>query len=78
MKKNISNEDTIYCSLDPKVRKEILEGAVTPIEECIPENEVNWECEDDSFCATLIAEYENDADKGVFIGFDEMEKLCNL
>lgn len=77
MKKNVSNEDTIYCSLDPKVKKEILEGAVTPIEECIPENEVNWEYEDDSFCATLIAEYEADEDKGECITFEEILEDCS-
>lgn len=76
MKKNISNEDTIFCSLDPQVRKEILEGAVTPIEECIPENEVNWDDEDASFCVTLIAEYEADEDKGECITCEEMLEAC--
>ena len=32
--------ETIYLSKDPKVKKEILEGLATPIEDCIPEDEV--------------------------------------
>ena len=32
--------ETLYLSQDPKVRKEILEGKATPIEGCIPEEEV--------------------------------------
>lgn len=32
--------ETLYLSQDPKVRKEILEGKATPIEDCIPEDEV--------------------------------------
>lgn len=32
--------ETLYLSLDPKVKKEILDGKATPIEDCIPEDEV--------------------------------------
>ena len=32
--------ETLYLSRDPKVRKEILDGLATPIEDCIPEDEV--------------------------------------
>ncbi len=32
--------ETLYLSQDPKVKKEILEAALTPIEECVPEDEV--------------------------------------
>lgn len=32
--------ETLYLSRDPKVKKEILEGKATPIEDCIPEDEV--------------------------------------
>ena len=32
--------ETIYLSKDPKVRKEILEGKATSIEECISEDDV--------------------------------------
>lgn len=32
--------ETIYLSQDPKVKKEILEGMATPIEDCIPEDEI--------------------------------------
>ena len=44
----ISEEDynglmeTLYLSSNPTVKKEILDGMATPIEECIPENEVQW------------------------------------
>lgn len=34
--------ETQYLSSNEQVKKEILEGAITPIEECVPENEVNW------------------------------------
>ncbi|MDO5397001.1 MAG: type II toxin-antitoxin system Phd/YefM family antitoxin [bacterium] len=34
--------ETLYLSNNPKVRKEILDGKNTPIDECIPENEVEW------------------------------------
>ena len=33
--------ETNYLSQDPKVRKEILEGMSTPIEECISEETVD-------------------------------------
>lgn len=32
--------ETLYLSKDPRVKKEILEGMATPIEDCIPEDEV--------------------------------------
>ncbi len=34
--------ETQYLSSNEQAKKEILEGAKTPIEECVPENEVNW------------------------------------
>lgn len=34
--------ETLYLSSDPKVRKEIIDGRNMPIDECIPENEVEW------------------------------------
>ena len=34
--------ETLYLSSNPTVKKEILDGMATPIEECIPENEVQW------------------------------------
>lgn len=32
--------ETIYLSQDPRVKKDILEGMATPIEDCISEDEV--------------------------------------
>lgn len=32
--------ETLYLSKDPRVKKEILEGMATPIEDCISEDEV--------------------------------------
>ena len=34
--------ETLYLSSTPGVKEKIIEGMNTPIEECIPENEVNW------------------------------------
>lgn len=34
--------ETLYLSSNPKVKEEILRGASTPIEECIPEEDVEW------------------------------------
>lgn len=34
--------ETLYLSSNPQIRHDILEGKNTPIEECIPENEVEW------------------------------------
>lgn len=34
--------ETLYLSSDPKVRTDILDGAAEPIEECIPESEIEW------------------------------------
>ena len=44
----ISEEDynslmeTLYLSSNPKLKEQILEGIHTPLEECIPEDEVSW------------------------------------
>lgn len=44
----ISEEDynglmeTLLLSSNPKMKEKIVEGLHTPIEECIPENEVQW------------------------------------
>jgi len=34
--------ETLYLSSMPNVKKDIIEGINTPINECIPENEVDW------------------------------------
>lgn len=34
--------ETLYLSSDPKVKADILDGAAEPIEECIPESEIEW------------------------------------
>ncbi len=34
--------ETLYLSSNPAVKREIMDGMKTPIEECIPENEVEW------------------------------------
>ena len=34
--------ETLYLSGNSRVKKEITDGLSTPIEECIPENEVEW------------------------------------
>ena len=34
--------ETLYISSNPMVKKEILDGMATPVEECIPETEVQW------------------------------------
>lgn len=41
-KNKLEQLETQYLSSNEQVKKEILEGAITPIEECVPENEVNW------------------------------------
>ena len=33
--------ETLYLSSNAKLKKEIIEGLKTPIQDCIPENEVN-------------------------------------
>lgn len=44
----ISEEDynglmeTLLLSSNPEMKEKIVEGLHTPIEECIPENEVQW------------------------------------
>lgn len=44
----ISEEDyndlmeTVYLSSVPQQREKIIEGLNTPIDECLPENEVEW------------------------------------
>ena len=34
--------ETLYLSSNSKLKKEIIEGLKTPIQDCIPEDEVNW------------------------------------
>lgn len=34
--------ETLYLHANPKVREEIIEGINTPLEECLPEKEVEW------------------------------------
>lgn len=34
--------ETLYLSHNPIVKKEIMDGMKTPLEDCIPENEVEW------------------------------------
>ena len=34
--------ETLYLSSIPAMEKAIIDGLNTPIDECIPENEVNW------------------------------------
>lgn len=34
--------ETLYLSSNPVVKQEITDGMKTPIEECIPEDEVEW------------------------------------
>ncbi len=44
----ISEEDynglmeTVYLSSIPQLREQIIEGLHTPLDECLPENEVHW------------------------------------
>ena len=34
--------ETLFLSSDPRVKQEIVEGLKTPLEECIPADEVEW------------------------------------
>lgn len=34
--------ETMYLSTIPAMKEKIIEGLNTPIEECVPENEVEW------------------------------------
>lgn len=34
--------ETLYLTSDPKTKEKILEGLSTPLDECLPEDEVNW------------------------------------
>ncbi|AOY75756.1 type II toxin-antitoxin system Phd/YefM family antitoxin [Clostridium formicaceticum] len=34
--------ETLYLCLIPNMRERIMEGLKTPIDECVPENEVQW------------------------------------
>ena len=34
--------ETVYLSSIPQQREKIIEGLHTPLEECLPENEVEW------------------------------------
>lgn len=34
--------ETLYLSSDPQVKADILEGAQTPLSECVAEDEIEW------------------------------------
>ncbi len=34
--------ETLYLSSNPQVKKDILDGAATPLKECISESELDW------------------------------------
>lgn len=34
--------ETLYLSSNPAVKQEIVDGIKTPVEDCIPEDEVEW------------------------------------
>lgn len=34
--------ETLHLSSDPRVKKEIVEGIHEPLEDCVPEDEVEW------------------------------------
>lgn len=34
--------ETLYLSMNPQTKQEIIEGMHTPITECIPEESVDW------------------------------------
>jgi len=34
--------ETLYLTSIPNIREQIKEGLETPLEECVPEEEVNW------------------------------------
>ncbi len=34
--------ETLYLSSNPAVKQEIVDGMKTPVEDCIPEDEVEW------------------------------------
>lgn len=34
--------ETLYLSSNPTVKKEITDGLKTPLEDCVPEDEVEW------------------------------------
>ena len=36
--------DTLYLSSIPGMKEKIMEGMDTPLDECIPEAEVEWQC----------------------------------
>lgn len=40
--------ETIYLSLSPEMKAQILEGMQTPVTECISDAEVVWQCGDSS------------------------------
>jgi antitoxin YefM len=35
-------QETLYLSSMPKMKKKIMEGINTPLEDCIPEDKVKW------------------------------------
>lgn len=34
--------ETLYLNSDPELKEKLIDGKNTPLEDCIPENEVNW------------------------------------
>lgn len=34
--------ETLYLSSDPELKEKLIDGKNTPLEDCIPENEVSW------------------------------------
>lgn len=36
------------------------------------------EADDDAYCAHLVDEYENSADKGEFVSFDDAAAMCGV
>lgn len=34
--------ETLYLSSEPKVKSDIIEGASTPLEECVAESDIEW------------------------------------
>ena len=34
--------ETLYLSSDPRVKEELVSGMKAPLEECIPDDEVEW------------------------------------
>lgn len=34
--------ETLYLSNNPQVKKDILDGAATPLSDCVPESDIDW------------------------------------